>query len=1533
VRALSNSRRLAATMLPVALVAAAVMVVAVPAAAGPPPAPRGGAPVPDGPNPATVQPDQRDKVLPRGWRTSDDVAWTTSGDGDGFHVMTASARSGYTWQTVATLSEPGFDVDQWIGNACLTGSGRRLVVVYAPRTFTNKPDLFDRGGFTAVVDLSTRAVTKLPVQGSLAYFNPGCGAGEKAVLAQYGGERVDAPAGKLRSRLLTVDAAEGTVSAPILLNTEVSSAVPVAGGIVAAGTGRLVRVHPDGKLETLASTHGVPFRLTTDTGDGLAFMEQSNGRARVKWTRTAVKAPVTTVAEGPLTAVGVVRGAGGRMFVTGKPAKVAALPAGMRTLDTPRGSEVSTTGAVTLTRVHDAGADDPRLRVDAPADPRPVKIEAKVPATGKNLSFTVAPSTTGPHAAEGRATHPSLTRGGSRPGPHADAMGSPTDPVEAERTCSVPRNDPHNQALQPKPRQAEWAVDQAITDSLHLNREANWKNLGMPAYSPQGLFPYVPLEGGGRIPAQAMLGLLAQESNMWQAARYALPGVTANPLIGNYYGRNIYNEDPSDDWDINWDNADCGYGVAQVTDGMRLAGHEKPGEHALPYQTQRAVALDFAANIAAGVSILANKWNETYRAGVKVHDGDPSALENWYFALWAYNSGFHPDTHDGLPWGVGWLNNPINPRFDQQRDPFLEYTYDDARNPQRWPYQEKVLGWAGHPINLNESPDTMVAGYRAAWWVDVQSRVDVMPPHDLFCNDSNNCDPHAEIQPTAPDVRDEPPGPCAHLNDQDQYDLRCWYHEPVHWKTDAQDKPCSNCGNEVLRFDPGYPYQDDGTSFPPKCDLGGLTAGARIIDDVPDGTVSIRPNCGRPWTNAGTFGLNFTADATGHYPSKVDFHQIGGGFGGHMWRASTVQDWFEGGKLKVTAAWTLAEPINGWTRIQVSVPDFSAWTRQADYTISLGNGQTRHRVVNQVWQQHRWIDLGVFPLAGRASVSLSNVTTDGFGTDSVIFDAVAFTPTSRPSAIYVAMGDSYASGEGVEPYDRNSDYTRDLGDENISNACHRSQGGAYPRLVTLPGHSVPIAQEAAGGTAAFSLIACSGALTTSVTDDAVDNPPTDDDRAGHTDWLMHDQHYGEVAQVDQGYLDEDTSLVSISIGGNDARFADTMHGCIASIGSCYDDDFKLTRGNGVVDPEPFKYYESKLILQWLPQHLRAVYWAIHRKAPNAKILVVGYTQLSADMPWEGCNGLSTSTQPFLNNLAGMLTLTIANAVHQVQVEGVDISFVDPTPKWRRADLQDSHWACGQQAWLNDWILSSNPGSGREVPGRGSWHPNAEGQRQLAGLVSTALQGQSSTEAVTQRITDYFASRAADGWAITADQARYAALRCLDLTRRGGLVGDPCMHEPMLLSSVQDAGGAARNDAEALDTNPAWVQLNYMSGDNKGKVLDRSWMDSVPQTSCPSPRPAGMQCDEHPLYSSEAGGSWDRFLGETSPVSTRLKLVPLAENRAEGVQAGAMYRKTECRMTSGTYDLFGTPTLATNGSPYLVIPLIDSDRVTRTRYVC
>ena len=117
-----------------------------------------------------------------------------------------------------------------------------------------------------------------------------------------------------------------------------------------------------------------------------------------------------------------------------------------------------------------------------------MQIRTTVRATGAKPAFVVTPSSRTTVAAE--TPHPSLrtkVRGTSRTG--LVAAGSPSNPVEAERYCSVPRNDVRNQAMQPKPRQVEWAVDQAVRGALTTPRPANWKNLGMPAYTPAGAVP------------------------------------------------------------------------------------------------------------------------------------------------------------------------------------------------------------------------------------------------------------------------------------------------------------------------------------------------------------------------------------------------------------------------------------------------------------------------------------------------------------------------------------------------------------------------------------------------------------------------------------------------------------------------------------------------------------------------------------------------------------------------------------------------------------------------------------------------------------------------------------------------------------------------------------------------------------------------------------------------------------------------------------------------------------------------------------
>lgn len=936
---------------------------------------------------AAVPVGDRDRLLGDGWETSIDRAWTTTGDASGLHVLVADSNEGYEWRTATTLSEPGIDADLWIGNACLAGDGRTLAVAYAPRTFTNEHELAERGAFVATVDLRTGEVSKLPVRSSLAYFTPSCGADDTVLVTQEGGENYDA------TRVFAVDASSHRVAAPVEVPGQLTSALPTPEGIVAADSGALVTVDRKGARRVLTPTTGVAYDLTLGQDGSVTYLERrGTDQAEVRrLTRSQIAsgrtARLTALARGPLTSLGLARSTHGPVTILGDATATRGLPAGLRIVDADVDARVSTTGGLVI--------ETPLSRTLGPATgpagvDTPVAIPARLVDSGASLTFAAEPTTpetndgTDPRTAAGRKSV-------ATPRTHSLLAGSPTELAESERYCAIPRNDPRNQAMQPKPRQVEWAVNQAVRNVLTVSRPSNWKNLGMPAYTPQGLFPPRTLIGGGYVPSQVYLGILAQESNLWQAARFAVPGVTANPIIGNYYGIDYYDGDAANDWTINWADADCGYGVAQVTDGMRLAGKERPGETAMNYQTQRAVALDFAANVAAGLRVLQDKWNQTRGAGMTLNNGDPTKIENWFYAAWAYNSGFHPQSlasSNGGAWGLGWLNNPVNPRYPANRAPFLDLTYADAAHPQDWPYPEKVMGWAGHPVEVLESPGTLVAGYRAAWWNGTSetgpiNRAEVKPPVNQFCDNTNSCVPDGEYTPNAPEVLGEPAGPCAHKNASGQYDLKCWYNQPSTWKAD-----CSySCGNELLRFSPGYAYQEDATSYAPLCTTSGLPSGAKIIDDVPDGTPSIRPNCARTWTNAGTFSLTFPTDAQGTYPGKIDTHQIGGGFGGHFWFTHTRSS----GPVSFTASWKMSATHNGPMQVLVALPDHGAHTRQATYVVKTAQGD-RKRTVVQPGSGNRWFSLGAFMFNGYPEVRLSSITSDGSGDQDIAVDAVAFVP-------------------------------------------------------------------------------------------------------------------------------------------------------------------------------------------------------------------------------------------------------------------------------------------------------------------------------------------------------------------------------------------------------------------------------------------------------------------------------------------------------------------------------------------------------------
>jgi hypothetical protein len=1297
----------------VAVVAATagIAVVAQPAAAQP---------VPSRPVPAsepaiptalsTVDPAQRDAVLPAGWRTSPDVALSTAGDAGGLHVLVAAAKDGYTWRTAATLREPGLETDAWVGNACLTGSGTRAVVVYAPRQFTNRANLSGRGAFAAVVDLVSGRVRKLAVGASLAYYDPGCGAGETAVLTQGGADLG-------RTRLHVVDATTGKVTRRQELAGQVDSAVPVGDQIVAATGDHLFSLAASGARRTLATTRGAPAELHVDASGGIAFLDRPTAdTVAADYLPTGVGV-AHEVARGPLAALSLA-GTGGRLFLTGAPSRMDSLPATMRRLAATAGTTVSSHGGLTFT------ATAPPTGTPGTG---PVGVQATVPATGRSVHFEVSAET---------AATPSTAATGNAPSPAA--VGSPTVAADADRSCAVPRNDPKIQVKKPHWNQVEWAADLAVQGQLTVQRPANWGSSGVPAWSPQGMFPSIPLGGSSsaHVPAQILLGILAQESNLAQASWHALEGETGNPLVGNYYGTT------NGGWDIDWSNADCGYGVGQVTDGMRLAGHEKPGETALPANQQKAIALDYATNIAASLRILQAKWNQVH-GFTAINDGDPENIENWFAAVWAYNSGVNPQavtgntsgcspgpscTDDRGNWGLGWGNNPANPTFDFNRHPFLDElaggSQADAAHPQNWPYQEKVIGFAAFPIVKSDfRDDSLHAGYAQAWWTTTAYRSQAKPPLDTFCTTDDHCGVDSGGQ-----------GSCFYM------DLHCWWHWNAAWKPDCATTGQGGnveftCGFETLTYDAGDPEPPDGTQWPPVCTTAGLPTGAQVVDDQPSSVPPVRAGC-TPVATQGTFGLTFDQAPDGTFPSKEDFHQLGGAFDAHFWFAHTYTDAYNAGNhVKVTGTWTLNSQWTGWGRVLVHIPGHGVGTQQADYIVDTGGtatGHLHHRLVNtksryvdpQNLGDH-WVSLGVFNFAGRPTVTLSNLTRDGDGTQDVAWDAVAFQKlAAKPRDFVVALGDSYISGEGATSDDSLHDYYRetdaDGSDPENQNGCHRSRW-AWPRRVGLADESASLGSRDDSWDADTDLhfLACSGARSQNVLG-------TDDPKDG---WGNRDADPGnaqEVPQLDAGYLDDDTTLVLLSIGGNDAGFADVIKFCLLA-----DPGFNCQDQQRDGDADVLGTVEVQLIQDQVKNSIDAVLRAVHARAPNAKIVLAGYPRLLdnvACLPSLTFTGvpkgidISESEGVWLNQMADLLATTehdLVAANHSAYTV-----FADSRPSFA------GHGVCAEdtdgtdEAAINSIILGQNAG---EQPNtykisQQSFHPLVFGTALYALAVNTALRG-------------------------------------------------------------------------------------------------------------------------------------------------------------------------------------------------------------------
>jgi len=228
-------------------------------------------------------------------------------------------------------------------------------------------------------------------------------------------------------------------------------------------------------------------------------------------------------------------------------------------------------------------------------------------------------------------------------------------------------------------------------------------------------------------------------------------------------------------------------------------------------------------------------------------------------------------------------------------------------------------------------------------------------------------------------------------------------------------------------------------------------------------------------------------------------------------------------------------------------------------------------------------------------------------------------PASAAPGRYVALGDSYASGTGAGSYGN-------------SGGCKRS-ANAYAQLWAN-----------ANGPSSFAFVACSGAVTNDVLNNQV------------------------------SAITPDTALVTISIGGNDAGFADVMTTCNTS-----SDSTCVNRNQQAQD----------FARTTLPGRLDNVYNQIRGRAPGAHVVVLGYPhiyQLNGSC-WVG---LSETKRAAINQSADVLASVISG-----RAAAFGFTYVDARSSF------GGHEICASGSrWINSitWPVDE------------SYHPNASGQR-------------------------------------------------------------------------------------------------------------------------------------------------------------------------------------------------------------------------------
>ncbi|MDF6043910.1 SGNH/GDSL hydrolase family protein [Streptomyces sp. JH14] len=245
---------------------------------------------------------------------------------------------------------------------------------------------------------------------------------------------------------------------------------------------------------------------------------------------------------------------------------------------------------------------------------------------------------------------------------------------------------------------------------------------------------------------------------------------------------------------------------------------------------------------------------------------------------------------------------------------------------------------------------------------------------------------------------------------------------------------------------------------------------------------------------------------------------------------------------------------------------------------------------------------------------------------TLVLAAVVALGMAQPAsaASTAAAGGYVALGDSYSSGVGSGSYLSDSGD------CHRSTK-AYPYLWAVQ-----------NSPSSFAFVACSGATTSS------------------------------VASGQLGALSSSTTLVSVTAGGNDVGFADVMEDCVL-----YSEATCVSSVNAAVSQ----------MQNSLPSRLGSLYGSIRSRAPQARVVVLGYPRFYR-LDGNCIAGLSETERSAINNASNVL-----NGVISQQAAGAGFTFSSVVDEFT------GHELCSGDAWLNSVTL----------PVYESYHPKAAGQ--------------------------------------------------------------------------------------------------------------------------------------------------------------------------------------------------------------------------------